>query len=1460
MRILVDVRNAAGASYEPGPIATATRWTGVRRQDRAGTFGFEMPAGDARAALLIAKRYAHCMGMVDETYTEIGAGIIDRLGVAVGARAVPVLSIAGDDLFRELAYQTVGDLVLYDVAAAYSTPNQAYYLGPGEDPNNPTNIRMDAALDGNTGTHYTDKLYYHGNGTVFGDFLYVGHETRFALTRWILNGVLNNNSSTLHAAYFSGAGWTEVAGLSDGTASGGATFAQTGDVTWTRPDADDWRPTSHAGIEQYWIRFWFTDESSENLDTVDFSEIQIKEETPSTTPVADIMAFAPAGWSVVDAGGDPEESDEPTYMVFAGVSVLTALMRLAEVTGEHFRLGTGKKVVWLTSADASGYRAEAGGHGPSLVDNEKVCLIQELTKSEDNYEIISRIYPYGAGRGSGRVTLAAATNSYAGYTVNTADNYIEYDAAEVRIDKVVSWGDIGASDDASVSSEMAANQLADAAHQYLSKHIAAQTAYRMRVVKLDGTVYPGQTIRVVYRRFVNGYRAVDIDATLHILEVTTEVGLDGVRVVAMELATTNAWPDSDSGFVTDMERRVSQLEAGEASLTALRVAIQFSSFVDIDSGTIDNVVIGGDSPAPGTFTALEATGNITVGGTVDGVDLAGFAAAQFLTLAASGHIANERILTPGGGLTGTDAGVGEAYTLAVGAGTLITVGADTVGLSVGSAQYQVPVTGTDPFTPSWVALSTYAGAGLAWTSNAYAVGAGDGIVVSANAVAVDLVAAWSGLEFSSADLRVDLGAAFVWAALHTFGAGIDVDGTLEFQGAESITSTAGDITVAPAGDLDFNPTNNFVKPTTGYDVNLGSVQKPFLTLHVAELYAQTLVAQDTVATIGGRVVVAPTTYLTRDIAFDDTTIYVKHNEMASGDRVWMEAHGWVEFMAITSSWTISTNLLSNGGFETPGDGGADIWANWTETAGDGALANETTLQYAGNDAMKATAGGSTLTYVQQDIVVTPGKAYRLRIWSRGDGTYAGRFSLLDVTNNVNLYYRKSTGNVTATYGLASRYFIAPPGCVAMRLTLYCPATDTGIAYFDEIHVGLAEYSYDVTRDLDETGGNAWSASDAVVNTGTAGDGFIDIYSIHGIKSASEEGPTIVGNVRNSDTYNDWTPHWAMGNLNGIYGYSATTYGAAFGKYEDDYITVEATNGIRIYANNILVGQWQTNADLILGQVATDKANLFWDQSEGRLNFRGGPGGIQVGVYVDTDGGITLIEGDVGWKGFRWKNDSEETFLRIYGTDTLGTQQDAALSLISPNTGYVYAWMRGEINSSTPSAYMLWSCGKAAGTGVQLKLDVDGGLTLVNSGSGNADLALDGDAGIGAQAIQAENLAGDRTLTIATLDASTYSVLEMVGDQTSNAAVGVLAAINDAVAGGSEDRLVQMNMERYGANNSGRFRLFTYDAGSAVIALTINPDGGIFPEAIKSGATQGAAGAAAGELWHDTDDDSIKIGV
>ena len=144
--------------------------------------------------------------------------------------------------------------------------------------------------------------------------------------------------------------------------------------------------------------------------------------------------------------------------------------------------------------------------------------------------------------------------------------------------------------------------------------------------------------------------------------------------------------------------------------------------------------------------------------------------------------------------------------------------------------------------------------------------------------------------------------------------------------------------------------------------------------------------------------------------------------------------------------------LANGGFETAGAGGADVWGSWTETAGSGALANETTLVHGGSDAAKITAGATANTKVAQTITTVAGENYELEFWTRGDGTYAGRYGVYDVTGSADIVAAVTTGVAGTTYTMVQVRFTTPASCVSVRLDLWCPATNTGIAYFDDVSV------------------------------------------------------------------------------------------------------------------------------------------------------------------------------------------------------------------------------------------------------------------------------------------------------------------------------------------------------------------------------------------------------------------------
>jgi len=76
-----------------------------------------------------------------------------------------------------------------------------------------------------------------------------------------------------------------------------------------------------------------------------------------------------------------------------------------------------------------------------------------------------------------------------------------------------------------------------------------------------------------------------------------------------------------------------------------------------------------------------------------------------------------------------------------------------------------------------------------------------------------------------------------------------------------------------------------VGPTANYSSDLGTYLKKWLTIHAAELRVETLVAADVMATIGGRVLVGPTTTLIADMPASSTVCDVKHNAWVNGDIV-----------------------------------------------------------------------------------------------------------------------------------------------------------------------------------------------------------------------------------------------------------------------------------------------------------------------------------------------------------------------------------------------------------------------------------------------------------------------------------------------------------------------------------------------------------------------------------------------
>lgn len=88
------------------------------------------------------------------------------------------------------------------------------------------------------------------------DRIYLGAAWTFDGLLAVLTGTKNAAASVLTVKYSGPSGWTTLTsthGINDGTASGGATFAQSGRITWTAPTNWQRQRLNGTGDEFFWV-------------------------------------------------------------------------------------------------------------------------------------------------------------------------------------------------------------------------------------------------------------------------------------------------------------------------------------------------------------------------------------------------------------------------------------------------------------------------------------------------------------------------------------------------------------------------------------------------------------------------------------------------------------------------------------------------------------------------------------------------------------------------------------------------------------------------------------------------------------------------------------------------------------------------------------------------------------------------------------------------------------------------------------------------------------------------------------------------------------------------------------------------------------------------------------------------------------------------------------------------------
>jgi len=586
----IDIENASGVKYGGGPITSATIWKHTPRLDGAGEFSFTMPASDPMSAHLANKRVVRCKGILDGAITELGLGIIDKISVTPGTPTM--VTVSGPDIMAELVDRSVHSLVVCEQAwTDLSDANSGLlaWVRVSETGVPDSNVAIPNAHDGDDGTYET--IYLMSEKVGFPEhaaWLYVGYDARFDRIKILFaGGDYADNTKTLQAQYYNGDGWASLS-VTDGTISGGGTFRQNGDITFTRPA--DWARyyAVEAGGDWFWVRLRVVRTAPDDPSWTDYfklAEVDVYADVPTTNGVNLIMAYAPTSW--VNDGYPATVSTK--YLEFHGESVLEALLILSEQGGtdgttavrEHFRYdpASPREIDWLgDTVTASGVRAIAPIDPIAAEGKDEIVVIQTLTRIIDSAEVVTRIYP----RTLDGITLALATvDAATGYTHSTASNYIQHTAgynAYGLIERWVEFSELSLQQADSYTTHPTdlANQLHERATEFLRTHGVLNYFYQLSVMQFPALLMAGDSIECVYHEYTDGVHTVNIDTMaagtpLHILAPTIQITESGIATIGLEVATIDRSPKSDAGVVVDLVRQNRRASTGAGNYATLAV-------------------------------------------------------------------------------------------------------------------------------------------------------------------------------------------------------------------------------------------------------------------------------------------------------------------------------------------------------------------------------------------------------------------------------------------------------------------------------------------------------------------------------------------------------------------------------------------------------------------------------------------------------------------------------------------------------------------------------------------------------------------------------------------------------------------------------------------------------------------------------------------------------------------------
>lgn len=597
--------------------------------------------------------------------------------------------------------------------------------------------------------------------------------------------------------------------------------------------------------------------SVENIVQVyDYSE-------PALDDVEQILAPA-TGWTVAwGATGDVHGTEDGTAHAPHGESAWDLLIATAEQTGENFRIGVlnggtipRRRIFWFRDNDSSGVTLYL------RVDSEDVAADTELTsrgviyslERERAADIVTRVYPIS---GDGRIDLeyctpaALAEAATEGFSVVVSTDlfqpdYVQYGAGVTEhgvLEGTFRFGNVTLPRKASLRELQAAADAMLKQSMGVIKESQRREYWRVEC-HTHKPLYPGQSIAIHNMTGTQPQTA----ATYYILEVR-ETYDAGVGVIKTSLlVSTSPQLQPDSVLKLGRELKAAQMEARrktfiEENATATATVVSGGGSGD-DHGGLTGLTDDDHPQYLRTDGSRALAGNLAVAGgmTVDGVDISAHAAD------ADAH--HTRVTAYDGSLEvmeGTQqvrvapAFAGNGLALSAGGVASVNVGLaygttlddDTVAVGVahdgGLALSEIGLRvkrptnsglGSDE-TGLWLNPGTLSAAtdnAVSGTSHSHAVlayadtKANPGHLMEADGNGDHRLRWLSADKVRTPAVETESGA----LTLDPVAALVNVDGDLTFTGGSRWARTnTGDLTLAPAGELHFDPTSNVaeVQPT-----------------------------------------------------------------------------------------------------------------------------------------------------------------------------------------------------------------------------------------------------------------------------------------------------------------------------------------------------------------------------------------------------------------------------------------------------------------------------------------------------------------------------------------------------------------------------------------------------------------------------------------------------------------------